>query len=431
MLKETQWESLLWSLRQGQCVLLLGDEASRPSGQSLKTALALELAHELGLPPATPSSTILLRYEEQEGRNALEARVVRFYRDGTGAPTRLHHDLAVLPFTLLLTSCHDAGVAQALAAAGRPPQATCYDFGGPPVSLASEGSVERPLVFGLLGSPERSRSLVLTEYDLLEFLVHVVSGNPPLPERILSAIRDPAKTFLFLGFGVRHWHTRILLRVLELHRTRNRSLALEELEPPPADLEQTVLFYRSGYRIEVIPADVGGFVAELRRRYEATQATVPAPPVAVAAPPELGRPPRVFICHAKEDREAARRLFEALKRDRLDPWFDESSLEVGEAWDLEIEAEIKKADYFVVLLSRHLEAKVDSYVNKEINRALDRREYFRPGTRFILPLALDDAPLLPALAEIQAEPLKLEADGVSRLVSLVYRDFQLRQRASR
>lgn len=431
MLKETQWESLLWSLRQGQCVLLLGDEASRPGGRTLKSTLAGKLAQELGLPPTTPSPSAFLRYEEQEGRNALEARVGRFYRDEAGPPASLHRDLAVLPFTLLLTSCHETAVTEALAAAGRPPQVACYDFGGTPVPLASEGSIERPVVFHLLGSPERSRSLVLTEYDLLEFLVHVVSGNPPLPERVLSAIRDPAKTFLFLGFGVRHWHLRILLRVLELHRTRNRSLALEDLEPPPADLDQTVLFYRSGYRIEVLQADVGGFVADLRRRYEATRATVPGPEPAPPPPPDLGRPPRVFLCHAREDKDAARGLFAALEKDGLDPWLDERDLEVGEEWDREIEAEIKRADYFVVLLSRHLEAKVDSYVNKEIHRALARREYFRGGSRFILPLALDDAPLLPELADIQAEPLRPEGDGVARLVSLIRRDFQLRQRAPR
>jgi len=430
VLKESQWASLVRSLQLRQCVLLLGDEVSRSQGHALKGILADTLAAEAGLPAGAPLATAARAYLQREDRNALEVQVEQFYRARENDPSPLHDDLAALPFPLVLTSCHDRALDNALERAGKPPRTAHYCYRGEKRDLLEGGSPEQPLVYGLYGSIVEGASLVLTEQDLLDFLVAVVSDNPPIPSRIRSELKDPARTFLFLGFGIKHWYLRILLHVLRLHQTdnHNRSFALEDLTPAPPDLEQTVLFYRSGYRIEVVPGDLPTFVKELRGRWDAAGGAAAPRPASPAGIVNLGRRPRVFICHASEDKAPAQRLYDGLQGQGLDPWLDTRKLEVGDQWDPTIEQEIKSADYFVPLLSYQLSGKLFGYVNKEIKRALERQEYARLGIKFILPVRLDDSPLPEELEAVQAEAVSLEAEGIGRLASIIKKDFQVRNR---
>ncbi|HAO20607.1 MAG TPA: hypothetical protein DCQ37_09125, partial [Desulfobacteraceae bacterium] len=77
-------------------------------------------------------------------------------------------------------------------------------------------------------------SLVMTENDLLDFLVSVISKAPGLPASITSELNSTDKNFLFLGFGFKHWYLRILLHVLagNSHK-KSRSFALEFMPENP------------------------------------------------------------------------------------------------------------------------------------------------------------------------------------------------------
>ncbi len=63
---------------------------------------------------------------------------------------------------------------------------------------------DRPLVYELFGSLEDSASLLLTENDLLDFLVNVAKNTPALPKDLTSRFSDPKTSFLFLGFGFQY-----------------------------------------------------------------------------------------------------------------------------------------------------------------------------------------------------------------------------------
>ena len=73
------------------------------------------------------------------------------------------------------------------------------------------GAPDHPLLYRLFGDPKEPGSMVLTENDLLDFLICMVVQRPQLPNGLLVALRQNARTFLFLGFGIRHWHLRVLL----------------------------------------------------------------------------------------------------------------------------------------------------------------------------------------------------------------------------
>jgi hypothetical protein len=270
--------------------------------------------------------------------------------------------------------------------------------------------------------------LVLSENDLLDFLIGVVSERPPLPNSLSRALKRSGQSFLFIGFGISQWYLRVLMKVLvrslELHRTAS-TIAAESLRSlSERDREQTILFYQRGTRIEVEDADVSEFLTELADRLAAEGGVV-----AEAAP--LGPRPRVFISYAREDTALASRLFDGLGRSQFEPWLDEAALIGGEKWDQRIRDELAIADYALVLYTPALCRKTDSYVNREIALARDRALGVRGS--FLIPLRTTDIAAEDRVAELREyqemtlRPAHFDED-LTKVVSTMLRDFQRRNR---
>ena len=98
-----------------------------------------------------------------------------------------------------------------------------------------------------------------------------------------------------------------------------------------------------------------------------------------------------------------------MQQNGIDVWMDARRLEGGDAWDEVAIGQVKEADYFIVLNSRQLAAKNEfSYVYKEVAVALDKQKHARQGTRFIIPVKLDDVRRIPGLDGIQGRCRSLE-----------------------
>jgi TIR domain len=97
----------------------------------------------------------------------------------------------------------------------------------------------------------------------------------------------------------------------------------------------------------------------------------------------------VFISYAREDTEAARRLYDDLKNAGLTPWLDKESLVAGQNWKIAINKAIKKSRYFIpILSSKSVEKR--GYVQKEFKYALDVIDEFPESQIFVIPVRLDD-----------------------------------------
>ena len=124
--------------------------------------------------------------------------------------------------------------------------------------------------------------------------------------------------------------------------------------------------------------------------------------------PQPGLPvvrPRVFISYTSEDADQARRLWEGLDRAGFETWLDKVRLEGGDRWDPTIEQAIEQSDYVLVLQSRALVAKVDSYVNKEIDLARERASRVASSFKCIIPLEIEPGDRRQDLQSYQAQPL--------------------------
>jgi TIR domain len=101
-------------------------------------------------------------------------------------------------------------------------------------------------------------------------------------------------------------------------------------------------------------------------------------------------PPTVFLSYASEDREAARRIGDALPGYGLEVWYDESELGGGDAWDQKIRKQIRDCDYFLALVSARTEARTEGYFRREWRLAVERTLDMADDRTFLLPIAIDD-----------------------------------------
>jgi hypothetical protein len=273
-MKERHWNDLVMSVRQGLCVLVLGPEipaqpaaaaGAEPEALSYAEALTRQLKAELEAEEHRVSGRTLAavaqQYEDDEdfGGKALRAAAAQFYTSGKLAFSEVHRALAMLPVKLIMSTAHDGLMEQALKALDKRPQVYRYHLRGDRQDnpeYPQSDSFEEPVLYHLFGSAGEPRSLVLSENDVLDFIIAVSSARPPLPSSLTSMLKRTDQSFLFVGFGIKQLHLRVLLkllvRTLELNRSTSSAIATEPLRAlPDGEREQTILFYQRGTRVEV------------------------------------------------------------------------------------------------------------------------------------------------------------------------------------
>ena len=97
----------------------------------------------------------------------------------------------------------------------------------------------------------------------------------------------------------------------------------------------------------------------------------------------------VFLCHATDDKPSVRKLYERLKEDGIDVWFDEEKLLPGQDWDMEIQNAVRQSDVVIICLSKKSVTK-EGYVQKEIKIALDVADEKPEGTIYLIPTRLEE-----------------------------------------
>lgn len=447
-LEETDWRVLLKSIRQRNCILLAGPgvvvDPADPQGDPLPVQLAQRLAGELRdagkgdqLLTDCDLAHVAQTYQRamRKLRAGLELAIEDYYTPYRDQTTQLHLDLAALPFTLCISTTPEQFLLNGFKQT--PEKEPIYDFyhfqpdpkrpqrphsPAPPKT----NSEKHPLIYDLYGSLDETDSLVLTENDLLNFLVSVTRQTPALHPYVTAQFSDPTVSFLFLGFGFRHWYIRILLHALRAGGHESSSLALEDAEFFTApEHQQTTLFFQSDHAIEFrqFPAD---FASELRRRFEQQTAQTQRLKAITAQLPADA--PTAFLCHESRDKPAAETLAEELQKREIKIWLDKQSLRGGDNWAKLIPHIVEKqTDYVVVLQSPRMFDKPESYFKKEIYYALERQIGFG-DLRFTIPVLLEPHPDLPLrdLAKLHCIDLT-RPNGVDDLAKTIHEDWQKRQ----
>jgi hypothetical protein len=128
------------------------------------------------------------------------------------------------------------------------------------------GTVVRPwlrretIPDGLADEPFRDDSYVITEEDYIDFL-HRMTKEAAVPAQFMSHFSD--RQFLFLGYGLRDWNLRVVLKNLKSVLRRDQGEAPSwAIQYQPSLLEWMLWQKRN---VDIYNMDVNEFVDELRK----------------------------------------------------------------------------------------------------------------------------------------------------------------------
>lgn len=424
-------------IKDGLCVLVLGPSTSvrpdDPTRTPLDQQLATTIVESLGsLPgyagaqPPTLRQAAELHYRQRHDPEVLQLLVQDFYADQSGVTTDFHRNLAQLPFRLCVNASPDDLMHTALVEAGKKPQRGRYSFRGQPSSALRVPTLEEPLVYHLFGHWEDPGSLVLTEGDLIEFLVAVVKEAPQVPDQVRSVLKDTATSCLFLGFGFQHWYLRVLLQVLKVTGHRRQGVAFEDshfFEHP--EHEQTVGFFSGERLIDFRRLHWEELPRLLREAYGSSSRPVVTNPIPVSE-----NAPKVFLSYASEDREWVDQLGEALQMRGFALWKDSQNLRVGDDWSrVLVDVIARRVDYVVVVQTAQMACRINGVFHREIEVALRKQsemgEFEGQRLRFLLPVKIGNCPTLSSLASLHVLTLSGPAD-VAALAASIEEDWKRR-----
>jgi ribosomal protein S27AE len=125
--------------------------------------------------------------------------------------------------------------------------------------------------------------------------------------------------------------------------------------------------------------------------YTSHAVTARQAPVATPTPPlsaESAGMPRIFLCHANEDKPQIRDVYHRLKAEGFQPWLDEEDLLPGQLWNQEIRRALRASDFILIFFSQNSVLK-RGYVQREMKLALDTWEEVPEGQIHTIPIRLD------------------------------------------
>jgi TIR domain/SIR2-like domain len=429
---------LVERIKRGDCVLVLGPRIATRVHDSERRPLDEQLARELldgiGDVRIEPSSSAIslrraadLYYRERRDRDELELAVQEFYARESEETTQFHGNLAQLPFRLCISASPDSLMLSAFKQASKSPQMGYYNFKkGVNVRLALP-TAETPLVYYLFGHHDDAGSLVLTEGDLIDFLVAIVRGNPAVPDQVRSILAEPTASFLFLGFGFHNWYLRVLLQVMNVYNHRSKAIAFEDkqfFDHP--DREQVVGFFSGDRLVDFRPLRWEAFARQIRQDYE-NSAIPKTTQTNGDRDAQSSNVPKVFVSYASEDRSAVEALAEKLEERGIRIWQDKQDLRAGDDWNrVLLDVIAKRVDYVVVIQTDNMAKRVEGVFHREIAAALKRQEvmgeFDRLRFRFLIAVKMGDCELLSSLASTHVIDVTVES-GIEALAKSILEDW--------
>jgi len=295
-LNETQWETLLSRIENGDCIPFLGAGACAdyiPTAAKIAGDWAAECAYPLRNPNDLSQ---VAQYLAVTGGDyvAVKEKLLRdCIHDHPSpdfeGPCEIHGTLARLPIPLYVTTNYDDSMYDALEHfRGRAPRRRVCPWylrprDRPAVIEDAEATPDDPIVYHLHGWRGDPGSLVLTEDDYLEFLVQVSEEPTPIHPQVQDALGR--KSLLFIGYSLTDWNVRVLFRGLRQASrcTSQRSSITVQLRPTGPDdsaetrqrVEEYLVAYFDQMNVHVCWQRANDFAEALLTRWKERSDGVP------------------------------------------------------------------------------------------------------------------------------------------------------------
>lgn len=257
MLPSADLQRLMADIKSGKCALVLGPEIFQVEGQSIQSFMREYLLHKY--------RKVITSFYERDGfflienpndKPQIQDEVQHKYKELHPTETTLRQ-IVEIPFSLVLSTSPDTFLRDISIACGLPNRFAYFNAYKDeefeiPDGYEADGSALReriPMYYNLYGCVERPSTLVLDYDDLFRMLEGMLSA-PKLPLSLLARLKE-TPSYLFLGFQFDHWHTQLLLKLLDV---KNAARRFSFRSPLPK--KDTKAFLHSQYRIDFFGDDV-------------------------------------------------------------------------------------------------------------------------------------------------------------------------------
>jgi hypothetical protein len=256
----------------------------------------------------------------------------------------------------------------------------------------------------LLGSYLDSPNFAAWDADIIDHVLdlHVRLGNEDL-KNLARVLQE--KKLLLLGMRFGDWLTRFFIHLVRRPPWHLDTKPTYIAEPDVFAMETFVLFVQ-GRRGETrfIPGDPEAFAGELYLRWADRARLTKKIEDRKSAQSQMDKALEgaVFLSYSRKDKEAAKTLYEGLKKAGCDVWFDEFELNPGEAYTDTMERRIRRdCGAFISIISKNTEND-EGFFHMERDWAKTRAIYYGATGGFYIPVIVD--PQMSA-QDLRKEPL--------------------------
>lgn len=408
------WEDLLAYIEEQRVIPIVGPDLLRVRVGDTECALyvwlAQRLAERLGLASdalsaASSLNNVVCEFLKRRGRREDVYPKLRAILRNTQftLPESLLQLAGMTDFNLYITITFDSLLEQAINEVRHQGEACTEVLAYAPnrvVDLPCEKErLPRVTIYHLLGRVSASPSYAVSDEDVLEFVCALQSENF-CPEKLFSELEN--NHLLVLGCGFPDWLERFFLRMAKRHRLSDPRDYVEIVSDSSAQRDPNLVLFlqQVSSRTKVYRgADTTAFVAELWKRWSDRHiASTPVGGLQRFLPPAREMPDHaIFISYAREDLPSVKELKAGLDAAGLTTWFDMDRLEGGDDYDRKIRQNINRCAFFIPIISRAIQRRVEGYFRREWNYAVERTKGMAEGAVFILPIVIDDTPETGAL----------------------------------
>lgn len=241
--------------------------------------------------------------------------------------------------------------------------------------VRSELDLKKPTIFYMFGKYSReSNRYVVTDMDMMEFCKSWLTGGTKVPPILSQALKK--KYLLVLGNNYSDWLFRFIwFSMRDTQDMLHSSLILQK------DIENSLLNFLEQLQT-FIEKDPNHVVDEIERRvlerFDSSK----------QSKMNNKYDTDVFLSYSRRDVSVIEKLYQALKAEGLNVWYDNTDIPKGAEWKSVIERGIKSTRLFIPFLSHNIELEYlfpHEYRDEwDIASMLSKK---MGGRSFILPIA--------------------------------------------
>lgn len=264
------WETIISRIKEGICIPFLGAGASLGQGLPTTGSLAKAIAEFCHYPCKVDED--LLRVAQYCATDKDPYALRKFIKDTIegykAKPGIVHNVIASLPFRYVLTTNYDDLMEKAFIGCEKLPRCEVYDPNGDRKTL-KEATIKEPLVYKLHGSVEKVDTIIASENDFIDFLASLILSESAIPELIKQLLKQ--NSILFIGYGLKDWNVRSMLRAIRGTRIDKCSFAIQKKPKDPGEAkvwEKSVVYFSEWEKLRCFDIDAIDFVIELKKKYK-------------------------------------------------------------------------------------------------------------------------------------------------------------------